>query len=124
MQFGFVPAFASGLCNCQRFCQRRETCLWFPESAMDVSEEGEKIRSEYPCACATMGSQVLRYLLDPCLRPALLCQGPTSQDSTGYHPVWETLCLREDDGGFGTLLGGMRSAAQLMEHGSKVQDHT
>ena len=45
MNFGFVPSFTSGVHERQRFCERREPCLWLPEVSMGFCQECEPIWS-------------------------------------------------------------------------------
>src|SRR6516165_8077573 len=124
MYLGFVPAFASGVHECQRFCEHRESCLWLSHSAMGFGKERQKIRSCDLCTCGTIGYQALVHLLDPCLRLPLVHERPAAYNSTFRRQVRKTLFLRKADEGFVILLGSTPLAAELMDHGSKVQGIT
>src|SRR5215475_10525052 len=115
MQLRLIPAFTSGLCKCQRFRERRETCLWLTPHTMCVGEECKKIGLKYHCACGTIGYQALSNLLDPFLCLSLVRSYPTAQKRTERYPERKSLLCGEAHGGFGTLLSNPPFAAVLME---------
>src|SRR5262249_47309761 len=52
---------------------------------------------------------------------SLLHQCPAPQDSTDRYPGRESLCLGEEDGGFGALLACLPLTAELMEYRRHAQ---
>src|SRR5262249_7208443 len=125
MQLRLVPAFTNGLCTRQRFCQDGEPCLWFPPlHPIGFGEEREKIRSCYGCYGGTMGAKTSGDLLDPFLRPPLVCEHPATLDSTVRLPLRKSLLLRDADGGFRMRLHRRHLTTELMEYRPPIPGKT
>src|SRR6266851_3203098 len=68
MQLRLVPAFTSGVYECQCFGEHYQPCLWLSYGSMCLSEERQTIRSQLLCSCGTPSHHTLVDLLDPFLR--------------------------------------------------------
>src|SRR2546427_3772148 len=93
MQLWCVVTFSSGVHECQRFRERRQSCRWLCYDSTCLGEKRQKMRSLYLCSRGTKGSQALAELLDPFLSLSLVCQRPAVQDRTDCHPLRKSLFL-------------------------------
>src|SRR5215471_3478529 len=72
IEFWFVPSFSCYVYSCQRFCERRESCLWLSEGPMGCGEQRQKIGPTGLCSRGANCAQALGELLDACLRLSCL----------------------------------------------------
>src|SRR5215467_12434017 len=121
MEFGFVPAFTSGVYEYQRFRECRQSFRWLSHRPLCFCEERQKTWLHCYCSCGTVGSQALGHLLDTFLHLSLVCPCPAAHESTDRHPVGKSLFLRQTESGFSTFLGHTHLAAERMEHSRKSQ---
>src|SRR5262245_21360008 len=109
-------SFSSFAYKCQRFRERRQSCLSFSHRPMCLGEERQPIRSPSLCACSPKGDHALRDLLNPLTGLSLLRQCPASQTHTHRLPLQKSLLRGKPDGGFSAFLGYPPLAAELMEY--------